>query len=159
MDYYGLNFYNGLIDNSEEQRKKEESQNSGGNYQDKPEVHTEKLRDVLHMLIEKYHVDIPIIITENGMAQDDSDNMEEMLNDTARIEYMKGVLKALHSALEDGIDVKGYIAWSYMDNFEWSAGYSSRYGIHYTNYETMERIPKASAKWYQKVIKENGFED
>ena len=46
-----------------------------------------------------------------------------------------------------------------MDNFEWSAGYEARYGIHYTNYETLERIPKKSAKWYAQVIAEDGFED
>ena len=156
LDYYGLNFYNGLIDNADEIKAAE---SAGGNYQARPEQHTEKLQDVLHMLVEKYQLDIPIIITENGMSQTDNGNKEDMLNDTERIEYMKQVFKAMHASIADGIDLRGYITWSYMDNFEWSAGYTSRFGIHYTDYNSLERIPKLSAKWYAQVIANNGFED
>lgn len=77
----------------------------------------------------------------------------------ATIDYVKGVLKPLKQAMDEGIDVRGYYLWSLMDNFEWSAGYEARYGVYYTNYETLERIPKNSAKWYAKVIAEHGFEE
>ena len=159
VDYYGLNFYNGLYDNVEEERRKKEAPKEGGNYQDRPEVHTEVLVDVLHMLKEQYKIDVPIIITENGMPQTDTPDIASLLDDQERIDYIKGVLKPLHQAMEEGIDVRGYYLWSLMDNFEWSAGYEARFGIHYTNYETLERIPKKSAHWYAKVIAENGFED
>ena len=158
LDFYGLNFYNGLYDNAEELRRKEEEA-KGGNYQDRPENHTEVLYDVLHMLIKKYEIDIPIYITENGVAQDDSEDVETMLNDQERIDYIKGVLIPLHKAMQEGIDVRGYYAWSLMDNFEWSAGFQARFGLHYTDYKTYERIPKKSAGWYAQVIAEHGFCD
>lgn len=91
LDFYGLNFYNGLYDNMEEIRKREEILKAGGNYQDRPEQHPEALRDVLHMVVEKYHVDIPIYITENGLPQEDGP-MEEVLNDQERIDYVRQVL-------------------------------------------------------------------
>lgn len=159
LDFYGLNFYNTLFDHVEEQKRKAQEQaKNGGNYQDRPQVHTEMLTDVLHILVKKYKIDIPIYITENGIPVDGK-NKEELLDDQIRIDYIKSVLKPLHKALEEGIDVRGYYLWSLMDNFEWSAGFEARYGIHYTDYESKERVPKKSAYWYQKVIRENGFED
>lgn len=157
LDFYGLNFYNGLYDNSDEIRKKEEKKKSGGNYQDRPVFHTEAIYDVLHMLVEKYKVDIPIYITENGLAQNDGIDREKLLNDQERIDYVHGVLVSLHRAIQDGICVKGYYMWSLLDNFEWSGGFSVRYGLHYTDYQTLERIPKKSAGWYKQVIADNGL--
>lgn len=115
------------------------------------------LPDVLHTLVDKYHIDIPIYITENGLPVD-GDNKEELLNDEERIEYVQGVLVALHKAIEEGIDVRGYYLWALMDNFEWSAGFDARYGINYTDFETMECTPKKSAGWYKDVINNHGFE-
>lgn len=158
VDFYGLNFYNGLYDNVEELREKEKVQKEGGNYQDRPELHPEAIRDVLHMLVEKYKIDVPIYITENGLPQDDEDGKEKNLNDQERINYVKRVLVSLHEAIEDGIRVEGYYMWSLLDNFEWSAGYAARYGLYYTDYETLDRIPKKSAGWYRQVIANNGFD-
>ena len=158
VDFYGLNFYNGLYDNAEELRAREKAQKEGGNYQDRPESHPEAIRDVLHMLVEKYKVDVPIYITENGLPQDAGEGREKNLDDQERIDYVKDVLSALHETTEDGIQVKGYYMWSLLDNFEWSAGYAARYGLYYTDYQTLERIPKKSAGWYRQVIAENGFD-
>ncbi len=58
----------------------------------------------------------------------------------------------------DGIDVRGYYMWSLLDNFEWNAGFTMRYGMYYTDFETLERIPKKSVSWYQGVIADSGFE-
>ena len=110
------------------------------------------------MLVEKYHLNIPIYITENGLPYDDEEGKEANLNDDRRIDYVKDVLKWAHKAIEEGIDLRGYYLWSLMDNFEWSAGYCARYGLYYTDYETLERIPKKSAKWYADVTRRNGFE-
>lgn len=159
LDFYGLNFYNGLYDNADRMRELEKIRKAGGNYQDRPENHPEALRDVLHMVVEKYHVNVPIYITENGMPFDDADGKETNLDDQARIRYVKDVLIWLHRAIADGIDVRGYYLWSLMDNFEWSAGYSARYGLYYTDYPSLERIPKKSAEWYAQVTRSNGFED
>lgn len=158
LDFHGLNFYNAIFDNVKEQeRKKKEQAQAGGNYQDRPEDHTDMLTDVLQMLVDKYHIDIPIFITENGLPVD-GDSKEELLNDEERIGYVKGVLTALHKAMEEGVDVRGYYLWSLLDNFEWSAGFDARYGIYYTDFETLKCIPKKSAGWYSELIRSHGFE-
>ena len=162
LDFYGLNFYNGLYDDADKLRKAEKIKKEGGNYQDRPEDHTEAIRDVLHMLVEKYQINIPIYISENGLPYDDADGKEANLDDQMRIGYVRKVLTWLHKAMEDGIDVRGYYLWSLMDNFEWSAGYCARYGLYYTDYETLERIPKKSAEWYAQVTRTgeiDGLED
>ena len=157
LDFYGLNFYNGLYDNVDEMRRQAQAAADGGNFQNRPEQHLEAVRDVLHMLVEKYHIDIPIIITENGIAQDDSSDRDALLNDEERIAYVSETLRWVHKAIEDGIDVQGYYLWSLMDNFEWSAGFAARFGLYYTDYETMTMTPKKSADWYRAVIEKNGF--
>lgn len=154
LDFYGLNFYNGLYDNADEQRKAAE----GGNFQNRPEQHLEAVYDVLHMLVREYKIDIPIYITENGIAQDDGPDRAAILNDDERIAYVAETLRHVRRAMDDGIDVRGYYLWSLMDNFEWSAGFAARFGLYYTDYEKMELIPKKSAPWYRSVIAENGFE-
>lgn len=164
LDFYGLNFYNGLFDHAQEQQRdqqrKKQKQQTGGNYQDKPQYHPEVLLDVLRMLRDVYHVNVPIYLTENGVEQKDDQQHDQAyyLNDQNRIDYIKDVLKFLHAAMEEGIDVRGYYHWSLLDNFEWSAGYQSRYGLYYTDFRTLERIPKKSAEWYQTMIRQNGFE-
>lgn len=160
IDFYGLNFYNGIIDNAEKMRQMAEQRAAGGNYQFKPEQHPEAIHDVLHMLKEKYHVNVPIYVTENGYIQIDRGDKpkEAFLDDPERIEYISEVLRWVHKAIQDGIDVRGYYVWSIMDNFEWNAGFTMRYGLCYTDFSTLERIPKKSAGWYSRVIEENGFE-
>lgn len=158
LDFYGLNFYNGLFDHADAAKAREKS-GVGGNYQDRPQSHPEKLLDVLYMLVEKYKVDIPIYITENGLPHMGvAGDMKDYLEDNDRIAYIKNVLAVLYEALQQGINVRGYYVWTLMDNFEWSAGYAPRYGLYYTDFNTLERIPKRSACWYQRVIRENGFE-
>ena len=154
LAFYRLNFYNGLYDNADEQRAA-----AGGNFQNRPEQHLEAVYDVLHMLVEEYGIDIPIFITENGVAQDDSPDRAAILNDEERIAYVAETLRHVRRAMDDGIDVRGYYLWSLMDNFEWSAGFAARFGLYYTDYEKMELIPKNSAGWYRDVIRNSGFED
>ena len=155
LDFYGLNFYNGLYDNTDEQR----AAAAGGNFQNRPEQHLEAVYDVLHMLAEDYKIDIPIYITENGVAQDDGPDREAILNDGERIAYVAETLRHVRRAMDDGIDVRGYYLWSLMDNFEWSAGFAARFGLYYTDYEKIELIPKKSAGWYRDVIRNKGFEE
>ena len=97
-----------------------------------------------------------IYVTENGSGDEDGAKAE-MLDDQTRIRLLRGFMEGLADAIAEGADVRGYYVWSLLDNFEWAYGYSKRFGIVYTDYETQERIPKASAKFYSKVIKNNGF--
>ena len=64
-------------------------------------------------------------------------------------------LAAVHAAIEQGADIRGYFVWSLLDNLEWAHGYSKRFGIVHVNYHTQERTPKASAHYYRQVIAEN----
>ncbi|EJD01909.1 glycoside hydrolase family 1 protein [Fomitiporia mediterranea MF3/22] len=105
-------------------------------------------RALLNYLWTRYQK--PIYVTENGFAVKDEDRMpiEQALQDDDRVEYFKGNCEALLAAVnEDGVDVRGYFPWSFLDNFEWADGYVTRFGVTYVNYETQERYPKASAKF------------
>jgi beta-glucosidase len=94
-------------------------------------------------------------ITENGAAfADTPDDAGEVL-DLDRREYLRGHLVELHRAISQGFDVRGYFAWSLMDNFEWAEGYSKRFGLVRVDYESQVRTPKLSARWYSRVIREN----
>ena len=74
-----------------------------------------------------------------------------------RLAYFDGHLRACHAAIEQGVDLRGYLAWSFLDNFEWAYGYDKRFGLVYVDYATQRRIPKDSAKWYSDVIRRNGL--
>lgn len=95
------------------------------------------------------------LITENGAAANDFLNPNREVLDSDRVMFLKQYLRQLHRAVAEGVPVKGYFLWSFLDNFEWSWGYAKRFGVVFTNYETQERIPKASAKWYAQVMKHN----
>ena len=99
-----------------------------------------------------------IYITENGCAYADVPT-EGKVQDDERIAYYEGYLNACHEAIEKGAQLKGYFAWSLLDNFEWASGYDKRFGLHYVDFDTLERIPKASADWYKKAIEANGIKD
>lgn len=100
---------------------------------------------------------IPLYITENGAAYEDYRDHQGEVLDTERIEYLDAHLRAVAQAIADGSDVRGYFAWSLMDNFEWAEGYSKRFGLVYVDYPTLERFPKASYHWYRQVIADNGI--
>lgn len=97
-----------------------------------------------------------IYITENGCAMPDVVE-DGKINDQRRIAFLESYLNAAHEALTSGVHLKGYFTWSLMDNFEWGEGYAKRFGLHYVDYTTGQRIPKASAKWYAAVIERNGL--
>jgi beta-glucosidase len=96
-----------------------------------------------------------IYISENGAASPDRPTETGEIWDTARVMYLQQHLIHAHRAVAEGIPLKGYFLWSLIDNFEWAFGYTRRFGIHYVNYETMERTPKLSAQFYAGVIRRN----
>jgi beta-glucosidase len=96
-----------------------------------------------------------IEITESGCAYNDVPGADGVIRDTRRIEYQREYLLAVARAIADGADVRGYHAWSLMDNFEWSEGFSQRFGLAYVDFETQQRTMKESGRWYGKVAAEN----
>ncbi|KAH9477766.1 Beta-glucosidase 1B [Psilocybe cubensis] len=100
----------------------------------------------------------PIYVTENGFsAKSDVElSLPEVLHDTDRVEYFRGYTNALLAAVvEDGVPVKGYFAWSLLDNFEWSDGYTTRFGVTYVDYKTQMRYPKESSQFLKKWFAEH----
>jgi beta-glucosidase len=100
---------------------------------------------------------LKIYITENGASYSTPPDENGNVPDVHRIHYLRTHFAAAHRAIQAGVPLAGYFVWSLMDNFEWSFGYSQRFGIVWVNFETQERILKDSAKWYKTVIKKNGF--
>jgi beta-glucosidase len=92
------------------------------------------------------------VINENGAAFDDVADESGFVGDADRTAYLDDHLKAVVAAIARGADVRGYFAWSLMDNFEWSYGYEKRFGIVRVDYDTQERTPKQSALWYRDTI-------
>ncbi|GAB3646902.1 glycoside hydrolase family 1 protein [Glycomyces tarimensis] len=111
-------------------------------------------------LLVRIHKDygVPVMITENGAAYPTGPNEDGEIVDTERVEYLRSHIAAVHEAIQAGVDVRGYTAWSLMDNFEWAFGYDKRFGLVYVDYATQRRIPKASAKFYAGVIAANAVE-
>ncbi|KAJ3130237.1 hypothetical protein HK098_004284 [Nowakowskiella sp. JEL0407] len=111
-------------------------------------------RKLLNWLYARYKT--PIYITENGVSVPDETEkpLAEAIEDTFRVDFYKGYLnEGLLGALKDGVPVKSYFAWSLLDNFEWADGLSCRFGVTYVNWETLERTPKASAKYVSNFFK------
>jgi len=119
------------------------------------EVFPQGLTHILEWVNKRYGA-IPIYITENGAAFDDPPAISGKIDDARRIAYLRDHLIAAHKAKERGVNLRGYFAWSLLDNFEWSHGYSKRFGIVHVDYKTQMRTPKASARFYADVITTNG---
>jgi beta-glucosidase len=96
-----------------------------------------------------------ICITENGAGYDDLPPVNGEAIDLHRREYARNCLVELHRAIDDGVPVRAYFLWSFLDNFEWADGYDRRFGLVYTDFKTQRRTPKLSAYWYQQVMAEN----
>lgn len=97
----------------------------------------------------------PIFITENGAAINDGVDEDGKVHDQRRIDYADAHLRAIKDAMDQGVDVRGYFHWSLLDNFEWAAGNSMRFGLIHTDFDTLKRTPKDSFYWYQSVIQAN----
>jgi beta-glucosidase len=96
---------------------------------------------------------LPIYITENGYARQDAVEADGRIHDRERIVYVQKHLKMCQKAIqEEGVKLKGYFAWSFLDNFEWSWGYTRRFGIVFCDYATQKRYPKDSAYFFRDVM-------
>ena len=154
LDFLGLNTYESTVTN------KESDPYQGNSYVGSPRtgmdwsVIPEALYWSPKFMSERY--DIPVMITENGLANNDWVNLDGNVHDPQRIDFTHRYLKELKRAADDGIDIIGYMHWSLLDNFEWNYGYDKRFGLIHVDYLTQKRTIKDSAYWYKGVICENG---
>ncbi|WP_043441920.1 glycoside hydrolase family 1 protein [Arthrobacter sp. L77] len=125
------------------------------------EVQPEGLRRLLNRLQDEYTgpAGIPIYVTENGAAYDDVADADGFVDDQDRLGFFDAHVRAMKDAIDDGVDLRGYLAWSLMDNFEWAWGYHQRFGLVRVDYETLQRTPKASALWYARLAASNTVPD
>lgn len=119
-------------------------------------IEPSSFQDLLTRVARDYP-EIPLVVTENGCAYADGPDEHGRVTDRRRIEYLHDHLAAVHGAIENGADVRGYYVWSFMDNFEWSLGYAKRFGLVHVDYDTLERTPKDSAHWYASVASANAL--
>jgi beta-glucosidase len=120
------------------------------------EVFPQGLTDTLAWIRDRYK-NPPVYITENGSAFYDPPVVENgVLDDPLRVNYQKKHLRAVSDAIAQGCDIRGYMAWSFMDNLEWSLGFAKRFGIVHVDFATQTRTIKASGHLYSKVIATNG---
>ena len=118
-------------------------------------VFPDGLRQTL-LWIKQHYGDIPLYITENGAAFADPAESDNLIMDVARVNFYRQHLIAARQALQDGVDLRGFFAWSIFDNFEWIFGYTKRFGIYGVDFATQRRIQKLSVRFYQEVIQSRG---
>lgn len=111
------------------------------------EIYPEGLHHFLTTLRRDYTGDLPLYVTENGMAAPDAADPQGRVRDDDRISYLARHLQVCRQAIAEGVPLKGYFAWSLLDNFEWSLGYDKRFGLVHVDFETLDRRPKES--WHQ----------
>jgi len=151
LDYVGINFYSRHVVSA----KGELKEIAGSEYTEMGwEVCAPAMRRMLVKINREYDLP-PIFITENGVAFKDEISADGKVHDPRRIEYLKNHFIQTRLAMLDGVDVRGYMVWSLVDNFEWGHGFSKRFGLIYTDYATQRRVIKDSGEWYAEVIRKN----
>jgi len=155
LDFLGVNFYSRNLYNAQGHV----DEVSGSEYTEMGwEVCAPALRRMLNKINNDYEVP-PIYITENGASFPDEVSADGKIHDTRRLDYLKQHFIQTRLAMQDGVDVRGYMVWSLMDNFEWGHGYTKRFGIIRVDYETQKRTLKDSGEWYAKVIASNSVDE
>ena len=140
LDFIGLNYYSrDKVGLPFPKRTKDEVKLSDIGWQIYPE-------GIYHVLKELKRYNLPIYITENGLAD---------AKDRLRKDFIRDHLYWVHEAISEGVDVRGYLHWSLMDNFEWDSGFEPRFGLIKIDYKTLERKPRPSASYYAKICKNN----
>ena len=160
IDFVGVNYYSRSVIRYDATRPPffaDRVPQSGSQQTDMGwEIFPQGLTDTLTWINSRYG-DIPVYITESGSAWPDPPTaINGRIEDPLRIEYLINHLKAAHDAIQQGVNLRGYYAWSLLDNFEWAFGYSKRFGIVHVDYDTQKRTIKDSGRFYSKVIKTNG---
>lgn len=119
------------------------------------EVYPAGLTDILQWVASRYG-SLPLYVTENGAAFYDPPRSDDLVDDGLRRRYLREHLQAVLAARQAGVDVRGYFAWSLLDNFEWAYGYDPRFGLIHVDYATQQRTIKGSGRFYSEVIRTGG---
>ncbi|WP_036518021.1 GH1 family beta-glucosidase [Nocardioides sp. J54] len=157
LDFYGVNYYNPMrIAAADEEAELPFEFRDVLGYPVTDfgwPVVPDALREWLIMFRARYRAALPpIVITESGCAYNAGPDEHGVVDDRARIDYHAGHLTAVAEAVERGVDVRGYYAWSVIDNFEWAEGYTQRFGLVHVDYDTQVRTPKRSFDWYADLV-------
>ena len=151
LDYVGINFYSrNLVSATQEIDTVPGSEYTEMGW----EVCAPAMRRMLVKINNEYRLP-PIYITENGAAFKDEVSADGKIHDPRRLDYLKQHFIQTRHAMQDGVDVRGYMVWSLMDNFEWGHGFTKRFGLIRVDYETQQRTFKDSGEWYAEVIRTN----
>jgi beta-glucosidase len=156
LDFIGINYYTRGVTRHDESswplRASRVLQERATHTETGWEVFPQGLTDTLVWVRQRYG-NIPQYVTENGAAFFDPPTAEgERIDDPLRVDYLRKHIAAIADALRAGVDLRGYFAWSLLDNLEWAHGYSKRFGIVHVDFATQTRTPKASARYYADVI-------
>ena len=119
------------------------------------EVYPDGMREILSWVKSRYG-DLPLYVTENGSAYEDPAPAEGVVEDPRRVAYLERHIDAVSAAIAEGVDVRDYFAWSLLDNFEWTYGYSQRFGLVHVDFATQQRTIKRSGLFYQGVARSHG---
>jgi beta-glucosidase len=149
VDFLGVNYYSPMVVDGQGQPLQPYPVSAAGWQQ----IYPQGLYDTLTRVRRDY-ASPEVVIMENGVPDDGMDSSQPTV-DNARVDFLDQHLRAMHRAIADGCRVTGYHAWSLMDNFEWAAGYSQRWGLVRVDFDTLSRTPKNSASWYATVAGSN----
>lgn len=154
IDFLGLNVYNGNEIAADSSGKPKLMPHYTGFPRTalKWPVTPEVMNYGLRFIYERYH--LPIFICENGLSCNDVISLDGKVHDPNRIDFLTRYMIELGNAIKSGVDIRGYMHWSFSDNFEWHSGYDERFGLVYIDYPSQKRIPKDSFYWYKDVIEE-----
>jgi beta-glucosidase len=161
IDFLGINYYTRSVtadDPTNLPVRARPVRQPGAKYTDTDwEVYPQGLADTIDTIRARYG-DRPLYVTENGVALREPEHLPDgtPLDDVDRVEYLRTHLAALAGAMGRGADVRGYFAWSLLDNFEWAHGFHKRFGLVHVDYKTLRRTPKRSAHYYARVIASRG---
>jgi beta-glucosidase len=159
IDFIGVNYYSGNVARYKENEGLLDIENIEIDYNHTHigwPIYADGFYKVFHYLAERYG-NIPLFITENGACCKD-DLVDGKVNDQDRIHYYKQHLTAVSRAIDSGIPIIGYLAWSLLDNFEWADGYGKRFGLVYIDFQSQDRNKKESYHWYKEVIANGSME-
>jgi beta-glucosidase len=156
MDFLGINYYSrAVVKAGTDGRPVDVPQVPADQLTDMGwEVYPDGLRETLQRLHEDY-APPEFFITENGAAYDAPADADGHIHDQRRIDYLRKHLVSAHQAVQAGIPLRGYFAWSLLDNFEWGHGFAKRFGLVAVDFETQQRTPKDSAAWFAQVCSSN----
>lgn len=158
LDFLGINYYTRHLSTEDETLDQQSAVVvPGADYTAMDwEVNPDAFERLLMWIAAEYQP-VEMLITENGCSYPDGPGPDGRVRDERRIRYLEQHLSAIHRVIEAGAPITGYLQWSLMDNFEWSKGYSQRFGIVHVDFETQKRTPKDSAFWFRDVIARNGL--